>query len=168
MMLRHLLSILLLPFLVVIVVPHWLLAAFAATDTRWAGGSPLAWLGSAAGAVAVLAGAALVVWCIGLFGTVGQGTLAPWDPTRRLVAVGPYRFVRNPMISGVALLLAGRALLRGSLLVALWGCVFVALNHIYFLLSEEPGLERRFGDSYRAYKAHVPRWIPRLRPWAGA
>jgi protein-S-isoprenylcysteine O-methyltransferase Ste14 len=39
--------------------------------------------------------------------------------------------------------------------------VFVAINQAYFLLSEEPALERRFGESYREYRARVPRWIPR-------
>ena len=83
------------------------------------------------------------------------------------MAVGPYRHVRNPMISGVALILAGEALLWRSGALALWLGVFFVINHTYFLLSEEPGLERRFGESYRAYRANVPRWIPRARPWAG-
>ena len=98
---------------------------------------------------------------------VGRGTLAPWDPTRRLVAEGPYRHVRNPMISGVLLMLVGEALLSRSGVLALWAGAFLLINHTYFLLSEEPGLERRFGDSYRVYRAHVPRWIPRPRPWRG-
>jgi len=72
--------------------------------------------------------------------------------------------MRNPMISGVALMLLGEALLWGSWLVGLWASVFVAINHLYFVLSEEVGLERRFGQSYRDYKARVPRWIPR-RAW---
>ena len=91
----------------------------------------------------------------------GAGTLAPWDPTQRLVAVGPYRFVRNPMISSVATVLAGLALVTGSWVLALWFLIFVAFNFAYFVLVEEPGLESRFGDPYREYKARVPRWIPR-------
>jgi protein-S-isoprenylcysteine O-methyltransferase Ste14 len=103
-------------------------------------------------------------WCVSLFGRVGRGTLAPWDPTRNLVVAGPYRYVRNPMISGVVAMLLGEALLGESLAVGLWACVFIFVNHLYFVWSEEPGLEKRFGASYRAYKAAVPRWIPRLRP----
>lgn len=103
-----------------------------------------------------------------LFARVGRGTLAPWDPTRHLVAAGPYRCVRNPMISGVALMLLGEAAFWGSRAVGLWAASFLAINHLYFVLSEEPGLERRFGQEYRTYKAEVPRWIPRLRPWVGA
>ena len=166
-MLRHLLSILLLPFLVVVVVPYWLLTAFAASDTRWSDDSLVVWLSCSAGAVFIIAGFVLFSWCASLFTKVGQGTLAPWDPTHNLVAVGAYRFVRNPMISGVALMLMGQALLWGSWLTGMWAGIFVCGNHIYFVLSEEPGLERRFGESYRVYKANVPRWIPRIRPWSG-
>lgn len=166
-MLRHLLSILLLPFLAVVAVPRWLLTAFAASDNRWGDSVPTVWLARSAGAVFIIVGFGLFSWCVSLFARVGQGTLAPWDPTRNLVAVGPYRFVRNPMISGVALMLIGQALLWGSWVVGLWACVFILINHLYFVLSEEPGLEARFGESYRLYKANVPRWVPRLRPWSG-
>ena len=167
-MMRHLLSILLLPFVMVVIVPRWLTRAWAASDTRWQDGTALAWIGRAAGAASFVGGIALFAWCVALFARVGEGTLAPWDPTRRLVAVGPYRYVRNPMISGVAAMLVGEALLRGSRVLAGWCAVFVLFNHVYFLLSEEPGLERRFGESYRRYRAAVPRWVPRLTPWDGA
>jgi len=96
-----------------------------------------------------------------LFARIGEGTLAPWDPTRRLVAVGPYAYVRNPMISGVAAMLTGEALLFRSLALAGWAAAFIAVNHAYFLLAEEPGLERRFGAAYAEYKQRVPRWLPR-------
>jgi len=165
--LRHLLSILLLPFLVVVVVPAWLLTTFAAADSRWGDSSPIVWLSRCAGAASIIVGFVLFSWCVSLFARVGQGTLAPWDPTHNLVAIGPYRFVRNPMISGVALVLIGQALLWGSWIVGIWACVFIFINHIYFVISEEPELEKRFGEPYRQYKANVPRWVPRLRPWSG-
>lgn len=161
MMLRHLLSILLLPFMVVVVIPAWLLNN-AVGDIRWSDASLSVWLLRVAGIVVFLMGFGLFSWCVSLFVRVGRGTLAPWDPTRNLVAEGPYRYVRNPMISGVVAMLLGEALLWGSLAVGLWACAFALINHAYFVLSEEPGLERRFGESYRAYKATVPRWIPRL------
>ena len=160
--LRHLLSILLLPTMVAVVVPQWILRSYAATDTRWPAG-PAALAGRTLGVIVMLAGVSLVAWCIALFARVGRGTLAPWDPTSRLVAVGPYRQTRNPMITGVATTLVGEAIFTGSRWLALWAATFIAINHIYFLVSEEPGLEARFGDSYREYKAAVPRWIPRLR-----
>ncbi len=165
--LRHTLSILLLPFLVVVAIPAWLVIAFAASDSRWIESNLIVWLARLAGMLLILIGLGLFSWCVSLFAQVGKGTLAPWDPTRKLVAVGPYRFVRNPMISGVAALLIGQAVLRGSWVVGLWACVFIAINHVYFVLSEEPGLEARFGEAYRRYKVNVPRWLPRLKPWAG-
>jgi protein-S-isoprenylcysteine O-methyltransferase Ste14 len=161
--LRHLLAILVLPVVMTIVVPNWLLTRFALVDTRWAGTSALSLFVRVLGAAALIAGVALFSWCVLLFARVGRGTLAPWDPTQHLVAVGPYRYVRNPMISGVAAVLAGEALLTGSWILALWLALFVAINYAYFLLAEEPGLERRFGEPYREYKASVPRWIPRAR-----
>ncbi len=157
--LRHLLAVLLLPFVAVVAVPYWLLTAFAASDTRWSG----LWL---LGAALLACGFLLFAWCVSLFARVGRGTLAPWDPTHALVAVGPYRYVRNPMISGVATMLSGEALLFGSWVLALWALLFVLVNHVYFLVSEEPGLEQRFGESYRTYKASVPRWLPRVPPRA--
>jgi protein-S-isoprenylcysteine O-methyltransferase Ste14 len=164
---RHLLSILILPFVVVVVVPGWLLGTFATPDSRWIDSSLIALIARVLGSLFLALGLALFIWCVSLFIRVGQGTLAPWDPTRKLVAVGPYQFVRNPMISAVALLLIGQALFWGSWIVAVWASVFVIVNHVYFVLSEEPGLEARFGEAYRLYKANVPRWIPRLRPWSG-
>ena len=43
--------------------------------------------------------------------------------------------------------------------------VFFGLSTLFFVRAEEPGLERRFGEDYRLYKANVPRWIPSLKPW---
>ena len=103
----------------------------------------------------------MIAWTVALFAGIGQGTLAPWDPTSRLVVRGPYRHVRNPMISGVLCVLLGEAALFGSLAVLAWSGVVFALNAVYFVLVEEPGLRERFGAEYDAYAAHVPRWLPR-------
>ena len=162
--LRHLLSILLLPFFVVVIVPYWLITAFAAADTHWSDDSLIMLLSRSLSLLFFILGLGLFIWCVSLFAKVGQGTLAPWDPTSNLVAVGPYRFVRNPMISSVALLLISQSLFRGSWVVGIWACVFIIINHVYFILSEEPGLEKRFGEPYRVYKNSVPRWVPRLKP----
>jgi protein-S-isoprenylcysteine O-methyltransferase Ste14 len=159
--LRHVLSILILPVTITIVVPRWILYTFAAVDTRWPA-TGTAWIPRALGVLLVAAGLALVSWCITLFARVGKGTLAPWDPTSKLVAVGPYRYTRNPMITGVGSILTGEALATGSWRLGVWTLIFVALNHIHFLLFEEPGLERRFGEPYLQYKRTVPRWIPRV------
>jgi protein-S-isoprenylcysteine O-methyltransferase Ste14 len=162
-LLRHLLAILFLPFMVVVIVPAWLRSIFPASHSSWDNSSAIVWLAQFAGGALMIAGFGLFSWCVSLFARVGQGTLAPWDPTRSMVAVGPYGLVRNPMISGVALMLTGEALFWGSWATAIWACTFVLINHIYFVLSEEPGLERRFGEPYRIYKRNVPRWFPRIK-----
>jgi protein-S-isoprenylcysteine O-methyltransferase Ste14 len=110
-------------------------------------------------------GLVLFVRTVALFATVGQGTLAPWDPTSRLVVRGPYRHVRNPMISGVYFVLLGEAVGLGLPALLIWAAAFLAVNAIYMPLFEEPGLKRRFGEDYETYAANVPRWLPRLRPW---
>ncbi|GDY30584.1 methyltransferase family protein [Gandjariella thermophila] len=117
------------------------------------------------GGLAALAGLALVVRTVRLFATEGSGTLAPWDPPRRMVVRGPYRYVRNPMISGVMAILLGETLALGSPALAVWFAAFVAVNAAYIPLMEEPGLTRRFGADYVAYRRAVPRWLPRLHPW---
>lgn len=165
--LRHVLAILLLPTMVTVVVPRWILTAFASRDSRWLGDG-WNWMPRTLGGLVIVAGLALVTWCISLFVRVGKGTLAPWDPTSNLVAVGPYRYTRNPMITGVATILSGEAVLFGSWRLALWALTFMLFNHVYFQLIEEPGLERRFGESYLDYKRAVPRWIPRIRKRSAA
>ncbi len=71
------------------------------------------------------------------------------------------------MISGVVTMLVGHALFHGSRVLGIWAATFVAFNHVFFLLFEEPDLEGRFGEDYRRYKAQVPRWIPQRAPWNG-
>ena len=149
--------------MVVVIVPYGVLNSLAIGDTRFAAGSLLLGLFRSLGVLLFAAGFGLFGGCVRLFVRVGRGTLAPWDPTRHLVGSGPYRFVRNPMITGVGLMLAGQALFWGSWLMGAWACVFVLINHLYLVLPEEPGLERRFGENYRTYKANVPRWIPRIK-----
>ncbi len=155
-------TILILPGTAVVLVPAAIL---------WATGSDLSlaplnritlWLGL----LFALAGLAMAVWTVRLFSKLGKGTPAPWDPPRKLVVHGPYRHVRNPMITSVLAMLTAEALLLESWAVASWMVLFFAINSIYFPLSEERGLERRFGEEYRLYKANVPRWIPRLTPWS--
>jgi protein-S-isoprenylcysteine O-methyltransferase Ste14 len=163
MLVRHLLSVAALPFVVAVVVPTWL----ARTNNI----SPA--LGSTAPRIIAQLGGLLLI-AVGLFlfaaslrrfATEGDGTLAPWDPPRRLVVRGPYRYVRNPMISGVLFVLFGEALFLLSQPHLVWALIFLGMNVLVIPLVEEPGLRRRFGDSYVEYCRHVPRLIPRLRPW---
>ena len=149
--LRHLVAIVVLPGTVAVLIPALLLQD--ADLAPW----PLALLG----AVLLAGGVGMIAWTVSLFVRVGRGTLAPWDPTSRLVVRGPYRHVRNPMISGVLAVLLGEAALFGSLAVLAWWATVFAINAVYFVAVEEPGLRDRFGAEYEAYAARVPRWIPR-------
>lgn len=119
----------------------------------------------AAGLLLIAFGLFLFAASLRRFVTEGEGTLAPWDPPRRLVVRGPYRYVRNPMISGVLFILFGEALLLLSQPHLVWALIFLGMNVVVIPLVEEPGLRRRFGDSYSEYCRHVPRLFPRLRPW---
>jgi protein-S-isoprenylcysteine O-methyltransferase Ste14 len=159
-------AIALLPGVAAVVVPGLILLLGEAPDPGWGLGGPVSVLPALAGLALIVAGLAMWAWTVRLFTRVGKGTLAPWDPTRKLVVEGPYRHVRNPMISAVLAVLLGEAALLGSIGIAVWTAAFAGINTAYFVLSEEPGLERRFGEEYRAYKRHVPRWLPRRTAWA--
>lgn len=113
----------------------------------------------------MIAGLVILTITITMFIRIGKGTLAPWSPTSKLVASGIYAHVRNPMISGVMAVLLGEALIFHSVKIFIWLITFFVINTVYFIVFEEPGLVKRFGDAYIAYRQNVPRWIPRLKPW---
>ena len=92
---------------------------------------------------------------------VGEGTIAPWEPTRNLVSSGMYAYARNPMIAGVMLVIVGEALVFDSIAIAVYAFVFFITNDIYFRYFEEPSLEKRFGQKYHDYKKSVPMWLPK-------
>ena len=162
-LLRHLLSIAILPGTVLVLVPLWIARA---NGIALAPGRSVAALALQAAGVLLLAiGALLFVASLRRFAGEGEGTLAPWDPPRALVVRGPYRFARNPMISGVIFALFGEALVALSVPHAIWAGFFLALNLAYIPLFEEPQLAARFGEPYRDYCRHVRRFWPRLRPW---
>ena len=157
-------AIIILPGTALVFVPGvilWFAAGSSTTVTLAVSAQPRFWIGIIFAAI----GFAFVAWTVRLFLTSGEGTPAPWDPPKRLVIRGPYRHVRNPMITSVLLMLGAESLLAGSWLLSGWMLVFFLVNAVYFPLVEEPGLERRFGEDYRRYKANVPRWIPRWRAW---
>ncbi len=155
-------AVALLPGIVTAAVPALILWRSEDVSVGWDLPAGLAILPTLAGVALIGIGLLLMVWTIALFVRVGRGTLAPWDPTSTLVAVGPYRHVRNPMISGVLFVLLGEAGLLGSPPLLIWFGSVLTLNALYLPLVEEPGLHRRFGPDYEAYRAAVPRWIPRL------
>jgi protein-S-isoprenylcysteine O-methyltransferase Ste14 len=135
-----------------VLVPWLIMTARGATPV------PVAW----PAVLVVGIGAALYAWCIAAFAIVGRGTPGPWDAPRRVVAVGPYRRVRNPIYIAALLVVVGQAWLFGSLPVLIYAGLLGVGFHLFVIAHEEPALIERFDGEYAAYRSRVPRWIPRL------
>jgi protein-S-isoprenylcysteine O-methyltransferase Ste14 len=156
----------LLPGIVTVVIPGALLYLTGADTLRaWEAVPATRVVLPILGVLLIGVGLSLIAATIRLFVRIGKGTLAPWNPTERLVVQGVYRHVRNPMISGVFFILLGEAVAAASLPLLCWFLVFVVVNAVYIPLVEEPGLVKRFGEDYLVYKRNVPRWLPRVKPW---
>jgi protein-S-isoprenylcysteine O-methyltransferase Ste14 len=163
LLIRHLTAIAALPFVVAVLIPIWIARTSAVRLVL--GTTTPHLLTQIAGLALLLVGVSLVVSSLRRFATHGKGTLAPWDPPRNLVIDGPYRYVRNPMISGVVFVLFGEALVLLSGPHVQWALIFLVINFIYIPLLEERQLKERFGEAYLEYCRHVPRLLPRLTPW---
>ena len=105
----------------------------------------------------------VMLWCFWNFLVTGRGTPAPIDPPRELVAVGPYRFVRNPMYAAGLAALLGWILWSPSLPLILAPFLFFAAAHLFVTGYEEPTLKKKFGAAYEEYCNRVPRWIPKFK-----
>jgi protein-S-isoprenylcysteine O-methyltransferase Ste14 len=147
----------LVPGTVTILVPYYLLSSRTSTPPlnlgvlRYFGLLPL------------IVGALVYLRCAWDFAIGGRGTPAPIDPPRELVVKGLYRYVRNPMYIGVALVVLGEAIfIRARILLEYVAIVFFFF-YLFVLVYEEPTLRRKFGESYDRYCRSVPRWIPRMR-----
>ena len=115
------------------------------------------------GVVAIALGSVGVFACGALLSTRGIGTLSgdEWFMPQEFLATGPFRFVRNPMSLAGVFLIVGIALWRRSTLALGLAAAVCLLFHLVVVFVEEPGLEKRFGDSYKQYKSRVARWVPR-------
>jgi protein-S-isoprenylcysteine O-methyltransferase Ste14 len=141
----------LLPGTVTLVVPYFVVAGKT-------GGQADPW--RCLGLLPIGIGAAILIWCIRDFATVGRGTLAPIDPPRHLVVRGLYRHVRNPMYLGVAAILLGEFLFFWSLWLLGYAIVVLTAVHLFVVFYEEPALRQQFGASYDVYRQRVGRWLP--------
>jgi protein-S-isoprenylcysteine O-methyltransferase Ste14 len=135
-----------------VLMPWWVL--------RWFDGRAAATARPALVVIAV--GAALYLWCVWIFAVVGRGTPGPWDAPRRVVANGPYRWVRNPIYLAALLVVLGEAWLFLSLPLLVYAGAMAVLFHLFVIGYEEPTLTRRYGDAYLDYRSAVPRWRPRI------
>jgi protein-S-isoprenylcysteine O-methyltransferase Ste14 len=111
----------------------------------------------------LLIGWTAMLWCFWNFLANGKGTPAPIDPPKELVAVGPYRYVRNPMYVAGLIALLGWILWSPSLPLILAPFLFFTAAHLFVTGYEEPTLKKKFGAAYEEYLRRVPRWIPKLK-----
>ena len=151
LLLRALLSFLVLPVVVACIVPLALLP-----EDRWRV------QGTFAGWPVLGFGLLVLLICVHDFYVFGKGTLAPWDPPKRLVTGGPYKFVRNPMYVGVVCIVAGWGMIAGSYLLAGYAVFLVVGFHLRVLLYEEPKLAQQFPADWQRYSSRVNRWLPTL------
>jgi protein-S-isoprenylcysteine O-methyltransferase Ste14 len=163
---RHVLSFLLAPVTMTVVIPALIVwwADVRVPDYR----SPLTLALAIVGGVLIAGGVGMLLWTVYLFDRVGKGTLGVGEVLGQpvnLVVRGPYRHVRNPMISGVLAILLGEAAVASSWWLLLWFAIFFVMLTTFIQAWEEPHLANRFGDEYVNYRRNVPRWIPRASAW---
>jgi protein-S-isoprenylcysteine O-methyltransferase Ste14 len=163
---RHLLSILVAPVTMTLVIPALIVTAVGVRGPDLS--SPASIALTTVGVLLIAGGLALMVWTIVLFDRIGKGTLGVGpvlgEPVH-LVVRGPYRHVRNPMITGVVCVLLGEAAATASGWLLGWFAIFFALMAIVIRFWEEPHLVQRYGAEYTEYRRNVPRWVPRISPW---
>ncbi|GAB7146550.1 RemK protein [Mycobacterium riyadhense] len=163
---RHLISFLIAPVTVTLVIPALIVASTGISARNLQSPATIALV--TVGGLLIAVGLGLLVWTVALFDRVGDGTLGVGkvlgEPVR-LVVRGPYRHVRNPMISGVLCILLGEAAITASGWLLLWFAVFFAVLATFIRFWEEPHLEGRYGREYVEYRRNVPAWIPRLSAW---
>ena len=137
--------------------------------SRWHVGAPLLGISSfrVLGVLLVAAGLPVLLDSFARFALQGLGTPAPIFPTRHLVVSGLFRYVRNPMYVAVLSLILGQGLFFGSARVLEYGIAVWVGFYLFVPIYEEPTLRKSYGREYEEFRANVPRWIPRLRPWRG-
>ena len=152
LLIRNVLFTIVVPGAGAVLGPWWLLTRGGVRP------EPAAWYA----VVCIAAGALLYFACLWEFATVGRGTPGPWDAPRRFVAVGPYRWVRNPIYISAFLVVGGEAWLFLSPTLLVYTLALAVGVHLFVIGYEEPTLRRTFGDTYAQYLRTVPRWIPRV------
>ncbi|HEU5134460.1 MAG TPA: methyltransferase [Steroidobacteraceae bacterium] len=149
MFLRALIAFLALPGMVALAIPLWIAWNRRPAVDPW----------FSIGLGVLVAGLALLLWCVRDFYVAGKGTLAPWSPPRNLVTVGLYRHSRNPMYVAVTMMLAGWTVCFWSQTLAIYTCFVIVAFQMRVVFGEEPWLARTHGAAWDEYKAKVPRWL---------
>ncbi len=155
---RNVLTIALFPGTVTLVIPYWLLFPVAIPGlSAW---TPL----QAFAALCVATGLVLLLKSVWSFARIGKGTLAPFDETDRLIVVGLYRYVRNPMYIGVMMILLGESLFFTSWRLLLYALAMFTAFNAFIIGYEERRLSHKYGDEYREYCRRVGGWLPKPGP----
>jgi protein-S-isoprenylcysteine O-methyltransferase Ste14 len=136
-----------LPGIVAFIVPVLVLRPAHDASSHWIGVIPVA------------IGTLLLLWCVRDFYVAGRGTLAPWTPPKRLVAVGLYRFSRNPMYIAVITVLIGWAVMFQTVALVVYAVAVTIAFHLRVVFAEEPWLARTHGKQWEEYRSRVPRWL---------
>lgn len=152
--LKSLLFLILVPGLLIGVFPYMI----STTDTELISLGVLSYLAFPF----LLIGWVAMLWSFWNFTVRGKGTPAPIDPPKELVAVGLYRYVRNPMYVAGLITLLGWILWSPSFSLILAFLLFLLATHLFITLYEEPTLKKKFGAAYEEYLKQVPRWIPKI------
>jgi protein-S-isoprenylcysteine O-methyltransferase Ste14 len=141
----------------------WLLPGWLGFHVDSAGVARWRWIAS----VPSVLGFAAALRCIWDFGWTGHGTPAPIAPPQRLVVVGFYRYVRNPMYLGFFVGWVGLWVVFGRVsTAAMEGTAVIVVGIILFVVFyEEPTLRKTFGVDYEEYCRNVRRWVPRIHAW---
>ena len=148
---------------VFITLQMWFFPRWVGIHGRWdaAMATPWRW----AGVIPLVVGSVIMIACVFRFGTTGEGTPFPADPPRKFVAVGPYRWSRNPMYFGMALTLIGEAVLFADWSqwqrIAVYAVALGAITECFVVFYEEPTLRKKFGAEYEEFCQRVPRWFLR-------
>lgn len=116
-----------------------------------------------AGLPVIIGGLVILLWCVRDFYIVGKGTLAPWAPPTKIVIIGLYKYMRNPMYAGVLILILGWSILFQSIALFAYSCILFGIFHIRVLANEEPWLNKTFGKEWQSYKSKIPRWLPNIK-----
>ena len=144
----------------------WLLQSWFGFRVEMAGAARWRWLA----AIPSVLGFAVALRCVWDFGRTGRGSPAPFAPPKRLVVIGFYRYVRNPIYVGAAWGWIGLWIVLGhaSPVSIAIGAAAILGVHLFVTLYEEPTLRRKFGVDYDEYRRNVRRWLPRVRGWSKA
>jgi len=135
----------------------WIAMQFGASFPMIASG-----LAGQAGAVLIVLGGTLAIYCTAILLIPGTSRPAPYDAGGSFIVCGPYSYVRNPFLLGVVLVLWGEALLLSYVVMIAYAAAMTWCIHFWVIFFEEPSLSKSFGVEYKKYRKAVPRWLPRF------